>query len=168
MTRTECRGVTRHLPASTTGRAASALFALPVVFAALSGCTGSTAEPVGYEPVPDTELFSEVQRMPGVLEADVSYDNSFTNGSNYLALLRVERGTDVAGVIDAATAILWQGRPDASILVEVTRRGSNLIANSTSVGLPSRESLVQRYGPQPGNGEVPADEPPLRVPTRRS
>lgn len=134
----------------------------------ISGCVGSTAEPVRYEPVPDEQLFAEVGRLPGVVEADVSYDNSFTTGSNYLALLRVKRGTDVAGVIDAATAILWQGRPDASILVEVTRRGSNLIVNSTSVGLSARESFVRRYGPQPGDGEVPADEPPLREPTPRS
>ena len=131
----------------------------------VSGCVGSTAEPVGYEPVPDSELFAEVERLPGVLEADVSYDDSFTNGRNYLALLRVGRRVDVADIIDSTTAVLWQGRPDVSILVEVERRGSNVIVNSTSVGLSTRESLVQRYGPQPGDGRVPAGAPPLRVPS---
>ena len=111
--------MTRLLPASITGRAASALLALPVVLAALSGCTGSTAEPVGYDPVPDSELFAEVQRLPGVLEADVSYDDNFTNGPNYVAQLRAERRADVADFIDSATAVLWQGRPDVRILVEV-------------------------------------------------
>jgi hypothetical protein len=130
-----------------------------------SGCVGSTAEPVGYEPVPDSELFAEVELLAGVLEADVSYDDSFTNGRNYLALLRVGRRVDVADIIDSTTAVLWQGRPDVSILVEVERRGSNVIVNSTSVGLSTRESLVQRYGPQPGDGRVPAGVPPLRVPS---
>lgn len=130
----------------------------------VSGCAGSTAEPVGYEPVPDSELFAEVQRLPGVLEADVSYDDSFTNGPNYVAQLRAERRADAADIIDSATAVLWQGRPDVRVLVAVRREGSDLTVDSLAVGLPSRESLVERYGPQPGTGEVPADAEPLSRP----
>lgn len=129
-----------------------------------SACVGSTAEPVGYEPVPDSELFAEVQRLPGVLKADVSYDDSFTNGPNYVARLRAERRADVADIIDSATAVLWQGRPDVTILVAVRREGSDLTVDSLTVGLPSRESLVERYGPQPGDGEVPTDAEPLPTP----
>jgi hypothetical protein len=156
-----------HRSARASGRAGSTLSSLSalLVLVILTACTGSTPEPVGYDPIPDSELFAEVQRLPGVREADVSYDDSFTNGPNYVARLRAERRADVADIIDSATAVLWQGRPDVTILVEVRREGSDLTVDSLTVGLPSRESLVERYGPQPGDGEVPPDAPPLPRPT---
>jgi hypothetical protein len=156
VTRTpECR-VTRRLPASMTGQAASALLALSAVLAALSGCTGSTAEPAGYDPVPDEQLFEQVGALPGVRAADLEYKDTFAHPSEYSGDVTVGRGVDPVETLDAVSAILWQGRPEPTVVVTV-RGPQGVLLDSTSVNLIGGSDFEDRYGPQPGTGEVPED-----------
>lgn len=128
----------------------------------VAGCTGSTAEPVGYEPVPDERLFSEVDDLPGVRSVDIEFSSSFTNGPVYSGYVRVDRRADLLGTLDATAAILWQGKPRAIQLVKVTSPRGRV--ENTTVRLQSTTDLEERFGPQPGTGEVPADADPLPRP----
>lgn len=128
----------------------------------VSGCVGSTAEPMGYEPVPDERLFREIDDLTGVRSVDIEFSSSFTNGPVYSGYVRVGRRADLLGTLDATAAILWQGKPRAIQLVKVEGpRGS--VENST-VRLQSTTDLEERFGPQPGTGKVPADTDPLPRP----
>lgn len=127
-----------------------------------SGCVGSTAEPVGYEPVPDEQLFTEVADLPGVRAATLGYEDSFAHPGEYFGEVRVGRSVDLVETLDAVSAILWQGRPDPTVVVTV--RGSQGEVDNASVRLINPPDLEARYGPQPGTGEVPADAEPLPRP----
>lgn len=142
---------------STGGRIAVTLSLLVGV----SGCVGSTAEPMGYEPVPDERLFSEVDDLPGVRSVDLEVSSSFTNGPVYSGYVRVDRRADLLGTFDATAAILWQGKPRAIQLVKV--EGPQGRVENTTVRLQSTTDL-ERFGPQPGTGTVPTDADPLPRP----
>jgi hypothetical protein len=129
----------------------------------VSGCIGSTAEPVGYDPVPDEQLFDDVESLPGVRSVDLVYTNTFTNPSEYSGDLTIERGVDPVETVDSVSAILWQGRPRPVIIVTV-RDPRGVLVTSASVGLTNPTALEERYGPQPGTGKVPADAGPLPRP----
>lgn len=147
-----------------TGRAASARLALPVVLAALSGCTGSTAEPVGYTPVPDEQLFEQVGALPGVRAVDLEYQDTFAHPREYSGDVTVGRGVDPVEALDAVSAILWQGRPGPTVIVTV-RGPRGVLLDSTSVDLIGGSDFEERYGPQPGTGKVPEDAERLPRPT---
>ncbi len=129
----------------------------------MGACTSpSTPEPT-YEPVPDSELYQQVGALPGVRSADISWDSTFTNGAVYSGTVRLERRVDPVATLDHVTAILWQGRPDSSVILEVvTPRGT---INNASIRLQGYLEIEERFGPQPGDGEVPPDAPPLPRPT---
>lgn len=129
----------------------------------VSGCVGSTAEPVGYDPIPDEQLLDEVKALPGVRSVDLIYTNTFMNPSEYSGDVTIERGVDPVDTVDTVSAILWQGRPRPVIVVTV-RSPRGVVVNSASVGLTNPTALEERYGAQPGTGEVPADAEPLPRP----
>jgi hypothetical protein len=66
----------------------------------------------------------------------------------------------VARVVDQACAILGQGHPDASIVLEVTLPDRSTVS-TVAYDLAFPSDLEQRYGPQPGTGEPPPDASPL-------
>lgn len=140
------------------------LVALVVVaLVGVAGRTGSTAEPVGYDPIPDEQLFDEVKALTGVRSVDLIYTNAFMNPSEYSGDVTIERGVDPVDTVDTVSAILWQGRPRPVIVVTV-RSPRKVLVDSASVGLTNPTALDERYGAQPGTGEVPADAEPLPRP----
>lgn len=149
------RGVTR--------RGASAL-GLVVSVMLLGGCLlGSSDGPSpDYDPVDDATLFEQVEQLPGVRSVAIEFSSSFTNGPVYSGTVRVDRSADLLGTLDATAAILWQGKPRAIQLVKVT--GPQGRVENTTVRLQSTTDLEERFGPQPGTGEVPADAAPLPRP----
>ncbi len=128
-----------------------------------SGCTGSRTEPVDYEPVEDERLFSEIEDLPGVRSADLEYTDTFAHPSEYSGDVTIGRDVDPVATIDAVSAILWQGRPDPTVVVTV-RGPEGTLLDSTSVNLIGGSDFEERYGPQPGTGEVPPDAEPLPRP----
>ena len=136
----------------------------------LGGCANDP-EPTGppgppepsYDPVADTVLYRQIEDLPGVRAVDIDFRDTFTDGPVYSGTVRVARDVSPLSTLDRVSAVLWQGAPEPSMLVEVTSpRGS--VGNST-VRLQSPSELEERYGPQPGNGEVPASSSPLPRPT---
>ena len=108
-------------------------------------------------------LFQQVANLPGVRSADISWDSSFTNGAVYSGTVRLERRVDPVDTLDHVTAILWQGRPRSSVILDVvTPRGT---INNASIRLQGHLEIEERFGPQPGDGEVPADAPALPRPS---
>lgn len=94
---------------------------------------------------------------------DLIYTNTFMNPSEYSGDVTIERGVDPVDTVDTVSAILWQGRPRPVIVVTV-RSPRKVLVNSASVGLTNPTALEERYGAQPGTGEVPADADPLPRP----
>lgn len=86
----------------------------------------------------------------------------FQEGNGYSGYITLADEADPAAVIDATLAILWQGLPDAEYgLVQWIRDGEGY--RETDVGLTTREDLQGRYGPQPGTGVPPTDQPALEL-----
>lgn len=154
------RHVRPPAPATRLGRASAGALALLL---GTAGCIGSTAEPVGYTPVPDEQLFADVADLPGVRRVDLEYENSFMHPSEYSGDVTIGRGVDPVDTLDAVSAILWQGRPDPLIIVTVHRPRGVQIDNG-SINLLGSTYLEERYGPQPGTGEVPKGAPRLARP----
>jgi hypothetical protein len=127
----------------------------------LTGCGDPSPKP-SYDPVPDTDLFAQVEKLPGVRSADLEYSDSFANPNEYAGTVTVARTADVAGVVDRMCALLWQGRPEVSVHVTVSY-GSREVTTA-DLRLSTPDDLERRYGSQPGSGEPPPSATPLRVP----
>ena len=84
----------------------------------LSSCTAPEEDGPDYTPVPDKELFAEVEQIKGVVSADLDWSDEFGRPNTYDGTIRT-RGVSACEVLDHAYAILWQGRPDATLLLEV-------------------------------------------------
>ncbi|WP_149203667.1 hypothetical protein [Actinotalea subterranea] len=122
---------------------------------ALTGCVfpgGSSDRP--HEdvriPVPDEVLF----------DADVSYEDDFTDGSNYVGDIEVDADADPGCVLDRAYALLRQGR-DASIGVSVIQDG--VFTRGRDVGVEGNQfmgELEDRYGRRPKDGVFVEPETP--------
>ena len=114
-----------------------------------------------YDPVPDAQLFDRVARLDGVRSADLDYVDTFANPNSYGGTITVDPGAKhVERIVDQACAILRQGHPDASIVLDVALPDSSTVSTvAYDVAFP--EDLEKRYGPQPGTGQVPDDAPPL-------
>ncbi|WP_392543552.1 hypothetical protein [Oryzobacter telluris] len=156
---------------SRTGRRTAGAAAAVVVALGLVGCTGDPVPPkesaiTAYTPVPDDQLFDRVRDLPGVTGAKVSFRDNLTDGALYSGALVSDGTQNPYAVLDAAAAVLRQGRPRAGILltVEVPREGEVPVQyTSTSLlDLTVLDPLTARYGPQPGSGEPPTATP---VPT---
>lgn len=145
-------------------RRGGSVVVLVVSMMLLGGCLlGSSEGPSpDDDPVDDATLIEQVEQLPDVRSVDIQLSSSFTNGPAYSGYVRVDRSADLLSTLDATAAILWQGRPNAIQLVKVeSPRGS--VENST-VRLQSTTDLEERFGPQPGTGEVTADAEPLTPP----
>lgn len=117
---------------------------------------------MGYDPVPDEQLFEQVEDLPGVRSADLGYEDSFTHPSEYFGEVTIRRTADPVETLDAISAILWLGRPDPKVIVTV--RGPRTEIDNASIRLMNPTDLEERYGPQPGTGKVPEDAEPLPRP----
>lgn len=135
--------------------------ALLVVLVA-SGCTSSAEPSIDYEPVDDQALFQQVEDLPEVRSAELDYEDSFTHPSEYFGEVTIRPTADPVETLDAISAILWQGRPDPKVIVTV--RSPRTEIDNASIRLMNPTDLEERYGPQPGTGEVPDDAEPLTRP----
>ncbi len=136
-----------------------------------AGCTGDPAPPketaiAAYTPVPDDQLFERVRDLPHVEDATISFRDNLTDGELYSGSLVSDGRENPYAVLDAAVALLRQGRARAQILLtlEVPNPGGAPV-QYTSTALLDRtvpDPLTARYGPQPGSGEPPSATP---VPT---
>ena len=130
----------------------------------LSSCTGGgEKDDPDYTPVPDSKLFAQVEQIKGVVGADLDWTDRFGRPNTYDGVIRT-RGVSACEVLDHAYAILWQGRPDASIVIEVEQRDPppSDLAEFDVVDLRAVDRAVERdpasrYGEQPGTGEPPDD-----------
>lgn len=140
-------------------RLGAVLVVLVVVLGA--ACSGGTEEEAGpdYEPVPDRELFAQVARIPGVVEVDLEFQDTFTSGRGYVGTVSAGPGVDPLAVLDQTLAVLRQGRYRAGINVEVRQGGRATTLVDLGV-TPTERGLVKRYGPQPGDGSPPEQGQP--------
>jgi len=122
----------------------------------VSGCSsGGSPARAAYVPVPDSVLYSRIAHLPGVTHADLGWTNKFGHPNAYGGVIDVRRGVDPVHVLDEVLAILWTGRPGASLQgVIINPQGEDEVF-TTTVGLGSPSALAARYGPQPGNGVPP-------------
>lgn len=133
-----------------------------VVMLVAAGCTSSAEPNLDYEPVDDKVLFQQVEDLPGVRSAELGYEDSFSHPREYFGEVTIRRTADPVDTLDAISAILWQGRPDPKVIVTV--RGPQAEIDNASVRLMNPSELAERYGPQPGTGEVPEDAEALPRP----
>jgi hypothetical protein len=145
-------------------RRGGSVLGLVVSVMLLGGCfLGSSDGPSpDYDPVDDATLIEQVEQLPGVRSVDIDFSSSFTNGPVYSGYVRVDRSADLLGTLDATAAVLWQGKPRAIQIVKV--QGPQGSVENSTVRLQSTTDLEERFGPQPGTGEVPADAAPLPRP----
>ena len=127
----------------------------------LGGCGSggaSGADDPGYRPVPDQQLFDRVAEVADVQSVDLTWSDSFGDNNTYQGTVTARRGADQAEVLDRTIAILRQGHAEASMAIFVEAPGGYSIGPS-DLGLVTPDDLMQRYGPQPGDGEPPAQAP---------
>lgn len=131
------------------------LIGLMLLTAACSS-SGSDPEPTSsdYTPVPDADLFARIADIPGVEKVDIRYVGTFPE-SKYGGEITIATGTDAQDVLDAAYAILRQGRRDVGISVFGIQDRTSITFDRLGgrSGIPSE--LKKRYGPQPGTGTPP-------------
>lgn len=136
--------------------------ALALVLALTTACGGQEEEPVtDYTPLSEAELVAQIEQLPGVEDADVTFSDTFSGGRAYRGEVRLEPGAraDPVATLDATYAILRQGEPDAGLGVSVVDPETKRAYNSSALGLTDTASLRARYGPQPGDGTPPAELP---------
>jgi hypothetical protein len=120
------------------------------------GSDGGGGTDPGYPPVPDDELYARIAKLPGVQASDIRYDDTWPE-SKYRGEITVEPGADVQAVLDAAYAVLRQGRADVAITVSALQDRTSIRFEGLGgrSGIPA--NLEKRYGPQPGDGTPPGD-----------
>ena len=124
---------------------------------ALTACGGPE-----YDPVPEEKLSAEIKALPGVTNEKLDSYDSASQGTGYQSDIYINDQADPVMVLDQATAILWQGLPEARINVSVIEKDGREIRTS-DVGLIVSDDFEARYGPQPGSGEPPTDKPSLEL-----
>ena len=135
---------------------------LLVVVCLLAGC-GEEQRPSSSTPKESAVLFAEITALDGVTSVDVEeYESAGLGGSRpaYRGTVEVDDSADPLQVLDQVLAILWQGIPGASLRDVVVHQGTAGFYDAAYVGLGDA-LLEERYGPQPGTGTPPADQPPL-------
>ena len=104
--------------------------------------------------------------LPHVTEARLAFRDDLTDGRTYTGSLQSDGAVNPYETLDAAVAILRQGRPGADIVITIdvpTSSGPALqLTSTTLLDRGQQDPLTARYGPQPGDGLPPADQP---VPT---
>lgn len=151
-------------PRTRTARRTAAV-AVGLALALLAGgCTEDSPRPkestiAAYTPRPDDTLFAQVRDLPGVKDATISFRDNLTDGALYSGSLVTDGRENPYAVLDAAVAVLRQGRPGADILLTVdVPTAGGVPVQYTSTKLLDRtlpDPLTARYGPQPGSGEPP-------------
>lgn len=147
------------------------LIAVGMLSACVLGSGGQVARPsvtASYQPLPDEQLYAAIGALPGVHKVQLTFSDTFENGRAYRGSVFV---TDPAmqpaaaqALLDRVNAILWQGKPETTLAVEIRAEASpatKLLATPDDLGLrPSTGSWNQaerdRYGPRPGTGTPPA------------
>ncbi len=124
------------------------------------GGSDGTTSAAGYTPVPDEELFADVRELPHVTAARLSFRDTAADGRLYSGTLTTDGAQDPYVVLDAATAILRQGRPSALVSITASGPTGREYANTELLDRTADDPLTARYGPQPGDGTPPADAPP--------
>jgi hypothetical protein len=129
---------------------------LLLVTACSSGSSDGGGKKADYTPIPDDELYAAIGEIPGVQAVDIRYNDTFPE-KKYGGEITIESGVDAQDVLDAAYAVLRQGRFDVGISVFGLQDKTSISFDRLGgrSGIPSR--LEERYGPQPGDGTPPDD-----------
>lgn len=131
------------------------LFVVFMIIAA--GCTGRTDDdgPASYTPIPDQDLFSQIADLPGVINSDIAFNDTFPEHV-YVGRVEIEPDMDAQAMLDTIYATLRQGQPDADINISGSQgdRGVRFDMLPGS-GVGTAENLAERYGSQPGDGSPP-------------
>ena len=139
-------------------RLTGSVLALAIVMALLTGCrSGGGDDEPAYEPVPDEDLYAAIAALDGVRKVEIRYVEGFARTNNYGGELTVDDPSRAMELLDRAVAILWQGRPGALADLLVLGPDRQLLHYTSDLGLRTRADYEERYGPQPGTGEPPAD-----------
>jgi hypothetical protein len=135
---------------------------LLVLTCVLAGC--GEGDSSSYTPKESTVLFAEIAAIDGVTSVDVGeFESAGLGGSRpaYRGTVRVDDSAEPLQVLDQVLAILRQGLPGASLRDVVVHQGATGFYDAAYVGLGDA-LLGERYGPQPGTGTPPEDQPPLK------
>lgn len=124
---------------------------------ALTACGGP-----GYDPLPESTLYAEIEAIPGVTKQKINSYDSMTQGTGYGGQIYIDNQADHIAVLDQALAILWQGLPEANPDVSIIDEDGTRV-DPSDVGLIVPDDFEARYGPQPGTGEPPTDKPSLKL-----
>jgi len=130
-----------------------------IILIVLAGCSGSESgkEKPSYTPVPDQDLFAQIDQLPGLASSDITFNDSFPE-YGYVGRVVIDPQADAQKTLDTLYAILRQGRPDAGIGISGSQGDGGVefeLLPGSGVGTP--DQLEERYGPQPGDGAPPAD-----------
>ncbi|MGI9156140.1 MAG: hypothetical protein ACR2FG_05820 [Marmoricola sp.] len=117
------------------------------------GAGGGGPKKPSYTPVADQDLYARIARLPGVTRVDVSYTDTFTSTNSYAGNVYVTAKAPAEQVLVKALAILWQGHPGAAMTGVAVAPPGKVQLFPSDLGLESRTSFVQKFGPQPGDGK---------------
>ncbi len=133
----------------------AALATLVLLTGACASGGSSSQEQPDYTPMPDDQLFSRINQLPGVESADISYNDDFPDNA-YVGRVTLSPDADAQDTLDTILAILRQGRPDVDMNVQAQQDGRAVSLDAIE-GPTTRTNLAKRYGPQPGDGTPPGD-----------
>lgn len=130
-----------------------------IALMATAGCSSSPPsddDSPAYTPVPDPDLFAQVDQLAGVTGSAITFNDTFPE-NGYFGEVEIAPDADPQQVLDTVYAVLRQGAPDASIMVEgIQGNRVNTFDRLPGSGVGTPVNLAERYGPQPGDGAPPA------------
>jgi hypothetical protein len=137
-------------------RLSGTMLVVAIAVALMSGCgPGGDDDKPTYDPMPDEELYSEIEALDGVQQVDIRFVEGFARTNNYGGELTVTDPDRALELLDRAIAILWQGREGALADLLVLGPDRQLLHYTSDLGLRKPADYEERYGPQPGTGEPP-------------
>lgn len=131
---------------------------LAAVLALLATGCGGTPQRPDYHGKPTDQLIREVEALPEVAHAHLTYRNSLDAANMFAGDVHLRKGADVRSTLDRILAILWQGPYDVdlSAVYVYPDKPTPTGLTAATLGLRTRAQFVDRYGPQPGDGEPPS------------
>lgn len=148
--------MTSPLPSAATAAATIAVVALLL---ALTSCATDPKPGADYRPAKtDAQIYREIAALPHITDVDIQWVDDFSQGNTYTGEVTVTAERYIVETLDHVNALLRQGRFGAYPSVGVV--GNNLDISLDSVGLSASGAIEDRYGPQPGTGEPPANPLP--------
>lgn len=126
----------------------------------LAGCSTDPQPRADYRPAKtDAQIYREIAQLPHVTDVDIRWVDDANTGNTYTGIVRVTQTRYVVDTLDHVNALLRQGRFSSYLTVGVRSEQNPLRVANDAVGLSAPAAVEHRYGPQPGTGEPPTNEP---------